>query len=343
MQVHLETLASAGEWDILESEIGQAEEKRIAPSVGTLIVKARLLLRKGRHGEATFALRQAEGIAHEAGQEQLGMELKGNQVVLAFAGGRLSRTKARAQILEAVQTCPDSLALGDMLATVSSLRSEAADLAPVATRWAQSHESFAFSIRARTSFLASDWERSSMEVREWLAAHPSDADALVSYLSVVGHVDNDWESAARVARMAASSKELSASMVNQAAYSLVLAGAPLEARGLLLRAPSWNFRLEATQGLVALSLGHVRGGLELYASAARMITAPEEREEQDGLLRLHLRLGLLSLGLWGAELQREVKQRRLDVKHLPRDWRDKSSFLVLEHRARLNGWPWPFE
>lgn len=338
--IYLDLLWAADQGDVLEREIARLDSQGTSPTPEMLLAKARLAIRSGKSREVGFILRHAERLANESDQMRLAAEIRGNRAVIAYASKDLDRAAARKQVLDALEDAPTSVALADMLGALSYHREEAKDLVPLVETHATDSSTLAFSLRTRTAYLLGDWAACITAVNQWIERFPGDANAITALLSVAGHIDNDWARAVAAARSAARRLRPSALLSNQVAYALALGGDPAGALEVLAKAPSWNYRLEATKGLAELARGRFSDGLARYVRASNMIQDSDD-EDDHALLRAHLQMGLRTLGMWSDETAKQVAACGLGVVPPPRNWRDIPSFAALQHRAALNGWPWP--
>lgn len=339
--IYLELLAASGQWSIMASEVARLESSDVVPDAHFYLTKARLAAKRNETSQMEFFLRKAERLATEFNDVRLAAELRANIAMVVFAQGRASKTVTLQKLREVLGTAPDSVSIADMLATISSERHDVRALIPLVAMHADKRSNGAFSLRTKTAYLQGAWDRCLAEATEWVKMYPRSDEAMMSYLSVVGHLDNDWTSAASAARGALKTHYVTPLLINQAAYSLAMARASGEALQALERTSEWNFRLEATRGLALLANGSIDAGLKLYASAADMIADRRDAENSDVLLRIHLAMGLRWFDLASEEVRNEVDRRGLALTGLPERWDDLPAFRALEHRAHLNGWEWP--
>lgn len=339
--LYLELLAGTGNWELLKREIGRLRSRGVHERPEVLIAETRLALLAEKRERALILLKRAEKLADERGDKQLVAELQGNQVMVRFASNKLDRKTAKKELLFALESVPDSVVLADMLSMLIVRRSEARLLEKFAAQHAKSQSPFAFSLRTRTAYLTGRFDDCLMEVREWLKIHPNDNEGLMSLMSIVGHLDDDWSRAAEVARHALRKLPMTALLANQAAYSLAVAGQSQAADAVLDRSPGWNYRLEATRGLVKICLGDMALGLKHYRMAAKMVDLVPDVEDDALLMTIHQGMALRRLGLINPSNDKLLRAAALPVMSLPDDWEDISSFVALKSAADRNGWTWP--
>ena len=203
-----------------------------------LVARARVAVRSDRLGEARFALKQAERLAREGGDIRLAAELSGNQAILDVGARKVGRAEALRRIGAALESAPMSLPLADMAASLCYTTSECQQVLGLVEVHNQEASTIAMSFKARMAYLAQNWLGWRDLVREWVGKYPHDENAVAAHLSVLSHVENDWDVAAIAARQALRRGNRSVVLVNQCAYILAMAGRGDEAKAALEQAPT---------------------------------------------------------------------------------------------------------
>lgn len=338
---YFELLALTGRWEILKHQVLKLRDAQAQDTPEILVAEARLALVEENRDRALVHLKKAEQLAMEHGNSQLAAEFKGNQIMIGHSANKLTRDSARRQLTQLLESKPESIGLADMLSMLIIRKSEARFLDRYLEVHRDSQSSLAYSFRSRVAYLECRFDDYLLEIRTWGKMYPSDGDALIALISAEGHFDDDWPRAATIAKQALKKLPRSAFLANQVAYCFALAGQPHAAEAALNTAPEWNYRLEATRGLVKISLGDVLGGLKNYRKAAEMVERVPGAEFDSILMGIHQGLALRRLNLLNPENERLIKAAALPVVSLPDDWEEYPAFAALKLVADRHGWSWP--
>lgn len=344
-RLHIEILADLGRWQEVRSMSNRLRHGGNEQDAFLTMLEAQASFQLNR-GEAGFKLLSHSASAAESqGLEILAAELRANVRVAEYHLRRRSQRQVRYDILRELEKQPDSGPLLQMFAEFSELHADARDVrrffdAKAADR---SDERW-FSVAARLAYLEYRFEDSLQTCREWVQRFPQSRDPYVALMLLVGHVNGNWAESAQLARRAMGKFEISDYLANQAAYSMALAGDPGGALRVLDKAPGWNYRLEATKGLVLISGKQVAQGLRHYRRAAELLREEESETQSENLSLMvtHQAMALRKLGIVELDVDDpQLKASSLPPVDLPSNWRQIPAFVLLQRRAEREGWPWP--
>ncbi|WP_158220328.1 tetratricopeptide repeat protein [Kineosporia sp. A_224] len=333
----IELLIDADQWEEVRNVIRALRASGVQDSADLLTKEASIASQDGKHDRALALMRRALQCDDEERSDVFVAEIRANIAHLELLLGRRTRIAAIAEYKRLLADHPTSRPILHLLTAQLERSRDAEVLAPFV-----GSGTAPFSVRVQHAFLGCDFEEALRLSDLWLKAEPSNWNAVLTHMGFLGHVRDDWGAAATLAKKALRRAPSNPFIANQSAFCLALARESQLARRALSMTDEWDYRLEATSGLVAIAAGDVSGGLRLYRHASEMVASAPDAAEALPLMVQYQALGLRVLGLLGAsEVPQDLRAGLLPEVELPASWAQIPAFVMLQQAALRNGWPWP--
>ncbi len=337
---YLEMLLEVGDVARAASEIRRLDHSGVIADAHSLVIQARVRLMSGEPARALALLGDALAEAKSENNPTLEAEIAANRETLRYDLGKIDRDSARRELASLMKRFPDNDAVLLNFCHVVHRRSEAPEL-----RRAFEHLDAALSperrayVRHQLAVLEGDSEGAASSALDWFELEKDNPAAASAAVLALGIGLQRWKEAEKVARFALETIEPSASLANNAAYAIAMAGYPLEAKKILEPWMNSGFVVKATMGLACLAHDELQKGMRLYREAA----AEAERVDFDSrsLMAIYQALIVRQLGLYDGDRRAVLEATALVPVELPDDWKDRPDFLRLRNACLHNGYSWP--
>lgn len=334
-------LTRAGEFERARAEIMRIKNAGFVEPPELLVLHAQVELARGQGSRAITHLREAAGLARDAGNTRFAAEINGNIAVLNYFRGVTDRTAAVREVVSGLREYPKNRALIALLADLSERTTDAKTLRTYVDLLDDEDDPLVLSTSSQLAYLEGRFDDAREFASRWFLADSTSDQAMIFYCFLNGHLTEEWARNAEITLGALRSRGWHRDgVLNAAAYALALSGQGQRGLEIIGRAKV-RYVTQATKGLCLISLGQVADGLRAYRRAADLADKEDPTGVGRVLMTIHQAMCLRRLGLLESQRNVEIDAAALPPVELPDNWTDYPDFHFYQFVARRRGWPWP--
>jgi hypothetical protein len=268
-------------------------------------------------------------------------ELAANTALLEWRLGERTKLSTAEAIRLQLKNVGAHLPLALMLAETLGETSAAGEMQRFYSELQENiSESKLLPLKVQVLLLSRDLDNAAKAAASHAAANPLDVRAVYGSIVLYGQITGDYESASKIGKSALRRFPVDRMLINNVAFCLALAGHIREADNLLAKENLDDSYLLATRGLVDLALGKISDGLARYDDAAKCAKSKIARaDDAEDFVQLMRTQEVLIMHQFHYSEHAEVP-KNLTVARVPRDWHNRTEYLILNRVAQRLDVPW---